>query len=134
MKALVVLLFVFFNLNIFGQNLIGYTEKDIRQYMKDKQKNMIFQNFTNNSTFKYLKYVDTDESQTLLLFLTEDSVCKSIRLICDKSLKPQKIKEFDALYKKDRDNIWTETMNGEKCIIELKDEDWTVSVTIRPNE
>jgi hypothetical protein len=134
LKIPVVLFLVFFNMNISGQNLIGFHVKEIRQFMMDKQKNMIFQNFTNNNTFKYLKYVDSDESQTLLYFLTADSVCKSIRLICDKNLKSLKIKEFNAIYKNSGDNLWTETKNGKKYIIELKDEEWSVNITIRPNE
>lgn len=134
MKASIVLFLVISSMNISGQNLIGYNERDIRQYMKDKQKTMSFQNFTNNSTFKYLKYTDNADTQTLLFFLTEDSICKSIRLVCDKSLKALKTKEYDALYKKSGDNVWTDTKNGEKYIIELKDEDWSISITIRLNE
>jgi hypothetical protein len=125
-------LIVFSNLSVSGQNLIGYREKEIRQYMRDKEKNMDFQKFTNNSTFKYLKYVDKDESQTLLFFLTGDSVCKSIRLVCDKSLKNQKTKEFDNIYKKDGEDVWTEIKEGKKYIIELKDDDYSLSITFRP--
>jgi hypothetical protein len=132
-KALTVIL-TLFNLSLSGQNLIGYNEKEIRQYMRDKQKNMDYQNFTNNSTFKYLKYVDRDDSQTLLFFLTADSVCKSIRLICDKSLKTQKTREFDNIYKKGGENVWTEIKEGKKYIIELKDEDFSVSITFRSSE
>lgn len=131
--ALTVIL-TLFNLSLSGQNLIGYNEKEIRQYMRDKQKNMDYQNFTNNSTFKYLKYVDRDDSQTLLFFLTADSVCKSIRLICDKSLKTQKTREFDNIYKKGGDNVWTEIKEGKKYIIELKDEDFSLSITFRSGE
>jgi hypothetical protein len=130
LKISVVLLLAVLTLKISGQNLIGYNEKAIKQFMKDNQKNMIFQTFINNSTFKYLKYADNAESQTLLFFLTADSVCKSIRLVCDKSLKAQKIKEFDTMYKKTGDNTWTDTKNGKNYIIELKDEDYSFSVTI----
>jgi hypothetical protein len=132
-KALSVI-FVFFNLSLSGQNLIGYNDKEIRQYMRDNQKNMDFQKFTNNSTFKYLKYVDRDDSQTLLFFLTADSVCKSIRLICDKSLKNLKTKEFDNIYKKGGENVWTEIKDGKRYIIELKDEDFSLSITFRSSE
>ena len=133
-KLFIVLLFVLSNLSISGQNLIGYHENEIRQYMKDNQKNMNFQKFTNNSTFKYLKYVDNEESQTLLLFLTADSICKSIRLICDKNLKTQKTKELDDIYKKGGENVWTDTRNGKNYLIDLKDEDFSFSITIRPKE
>jgi hypothetical protein len=102
--------------------------------MKEKQKNMIFQNFTNNSTFKYLKYSDNEDSQTLLFFLTADSVCKSVRLVCDKSLKAEKLKEFDTLYKKIGDNVWTEIKDGKKYTIELREEDWSINITIQLSE
>jgi hypothetical protein len=134
MKALIVLFLLSAGFSISAQNLIGYHEKEIRQYMKDKQKEMIFQNFTNNSTFKYLKYADKDETRTLLFFLSADSVCKSERFVCDKSLETQMKKEFDSIYTKSGDNVWTETKNEKKYIIELKDEEWSFNITIRLNE
>jgi hypothetical protein len=98
-KVSLVILFLI-SVNLKGQNLIGSGEKEIRQYMSENQKSMTFQSFTNNNTFKYLKYTDNDETQTLLFFLNEQLVCKSVRLVCDKGLKPEKIKEFNMLYKK----------------------------------
>ena len=117
-----------------GQNLIGYSEKDLRQYMVDNQKQMVYQSFINNTTFKYLKYSNKDETITLLFFLNEQSVCKSVRLICDKSLETEKIKEFNSLYKKTGDNQWIETKNRKKYLIELKEEQWSFNVTIKLNE
>lgn len=102
--------------------------------MKDNNQNMTFRSFTNNSTFKYLKYGNRDDSETLLFFLAADSVCRSVRLICDKSLKAEKLKELDSSYKKNGENIWTETKNANKYIIELKDEDYTFIITIKPNK
>jgi hypothetical protein len=128
-----VILFLF-GANIFGQNLIGYKESEIRKYMAENQKDMTFQNFTNNSTFKYLKYVDSDETQTLLFFLTEQSICKSIRLVCDKNLKTEKIREYNALYKKTGENQWSETKSGKMYLIELKEEEWSINVTIKLHE
>jgi hypothetical protein len=136
MKTIIVssILLLSISINVNAQNLIGYSENDIRQYMAENQKDMSFQNFINNSTFKYLKYADKDESQTLLFFLNEQSVCKSMRLVCDKSLKAEKIKEYDSHYKKTGDNQWTETKNGKSYLIEMKDEDWSFNVTIKLNE
>jgi hypothetical protein len=117
-----------------AQNLIGYNEADIRKYMAENKKDMSFQNFVNNSTFKYLKYCDNTENQTLLIFLTEKLICKSVRLICDKNLKAQKIKEYDGLYKKKGNGQWTETKNGKNYLIEMKEEDYTFNITIKLNE
>jgi hypothetical protein len=130
--SLVFLFLVIINLN--GQNLIGSDETEIRQYMLEKQKGFAFQNFINNSTFKYLKYSDSNETETLLFFLNDQLICKSVRLVCDKSLKPEKIKEFNSLYKKEGNNNWTETKNGRSYLIELRDEEWSFNVTITLNE
>ena len=45
-----------------------------------------------NNLFSYLKYSDNYDRQTILFFLTPDSVCKSIRVICDSTMKTEKIK------------------------------------------
>ena len=132
-KVSSVILF-FISINLSAQNLIGYSEKEIRQYMTENQKSMTFQNFINNSTFKYLKYSDKDETQTLLFFLNEQSFCKSERLVCDKSLKAGKIKEYNSRYKKIADNQWVETKNGKSYLIDMKEEEWSFNVTIKLNE
>jgi len=134
LKAAAVLFLFVLTAKISGQNLVGYHEKNIRQYMKENQKNLIYQSFTNNNTFKYLKYVNREESQTLLFFLTADSVCKTVRLICDKSLRSEKLKELDSTYKKSGENTWSDTKNNRKYLIELKEEDYTFNITIRVNE
>ncbi len=130
--SIILLCLISFRLN--GQNLIGYSEPEIRKYMAENKKDMVLQNFVNNNTFKYLKYTDNYETETLLFFLTEKLVCKSVRRICDKSLKPQIIKEYDKLFSKTGETEWTETKNGNKFLIELKEEDYTFNVTIKLNE
>jgi hypothetical protein len=134
MKAFILIFLSGICLNIHGQNLIGYHVKDIRLYMKEKEKNMAFRGFTYNSTFKYLKFENEDESQTLLFFLTADSICKSVRLVCDKSLKAAKIKELDSKYKKEGENNWSDVKNDKKYFIELKEEDWSFNVTFKLND
>ena len=61
-------------------------------------------------------------------------MCKTVRLVCDKSLKEEKIKEYDSLYKKTGDNRWIETKNGKNYLIEIKEEEWSFNVTIKLGE
>jgi hypothetical protein len=133
-KPAAVLFFILLGLNINAQNLIGYTAKDIRSYMMANRKDMSYDNMVYNNTFKYLRYIDRNENQTLMFFLTTDSVCKSIRLVCDMNLKPAKVKELDSMYKKSGENKWTDDKNGKKYLIELREEEWSFSITISPNE
>jgi len=69
-----------------------------------------------------------------LFFLNEQSICKSVRFVCDKSLKTEKTKELDSKYTKIGENQWVETKNGKKYLIEMKEEDWSFNVTIKLNE
>lgn len=114
-----------------GQNLIGYRYAEIRNYMKENFKDMIY-NKVNNSKFTYLKYSDSLDSQTLLFFLDKDSVCRSIRLICDEGTKSQKVKEYNSIYKRRGENRWLDSRQGINYLIELKDEDWASVITMLP--
>jgi len=112
-----------------GQNLIGYKDFEIREFMKENKGEMNFNKVTNDS-FNYLKYTDNSDSQTILFFLNKDAICNSIRIICDQGEKSNKIKEYNATYKKNGDNKWIDRRNGKDFLIEIKDEKWSSVITI----
>jgi hypothetical protein len=130
------ILFAFLLLNSVGaysQNLIDYNEKYIIKYMKENQPEFNINNVINNK-FSYLKYSDNSDNQTLLFFLDENSVCKNIRIICNFSLKNEKINELNSSYKSIGTNKWSDKREGKKYLIEMKDEDWSVIITIEPEK
>ena len=116
-----------------GQNLVGFNSKEIQKYMMENRLEMSVEKVTNNR-FKYLKYSNNTESQTLLFFFTNDSICKSVRLICDLGAKAEKVKEFDSIYKKSGENKWSENRNGKDYRIEIKDEKWSCVITIEADK
>jgi hypothetical protein len=101
--------------------------------MKENKSDMNI-NKVNNYSFNYLKYTDNSDSQTLLFFLTTDSICRSIRIICDTVVKTEKIKEYNSLYKKKGENIWVDTRQGKDYLIEMRDEQWCSVITIEPSK
>ncbi len=117
----------------YGQNLIGYSGREIQNYMKENRRDMNYEKVSNNR-FKYLKYYDSADSQTLLFFFNNDSICKSVRLICDLSVKSEKVKEFNSIYRKVDDNKWIDNRNGKDFIIEVRDEKWSSTITIEPDK
>lgn len=117
----------------YGQNLIGYNDKEIKKYMKENRGEMNFDNVTNKK-FKYLKYSDRSDSQTLLFFLNPDSVCKSVRMICDVSIKEEKVKEFNFIYKKSGENRWIDKRDGNDYLVEIRDEKWYCIITLEPGK
>jgi hypothetical protein len=116
----------------FGQNLIGYSGREIRNYMKEQRIEMNFNTVINNK-FKYLKYSDNSDSQTLLFFLNPDSVCQSVRLVCDRRVKEDKVKEFNSIYKKSGENRWVDNRDGKEYLIQIKEEEWSCIITIEPD-
>jgi hypothetical protein len=119
--------------SLISQNLVGYGYDQIRLYMKENQKEMNL-NPVVNSKFRYLKYTDDMDSKTLLLFLDQDSVCVSERLVCDLSLKAEKVKELNALYEKNGDNKWISRRGGKTFDILMKSEEWSCIITIEPGK
>lgn len=99
----------------------------------ENRKDMHF-NSVKNSMFSYLKYSNNSDSQTILFFMTPDSVCKSVKVICDSMLKPEKIRELDAKYKRIGDYRWTDLRDGKNYLVKFKEEEWTCSITIEPDK
>jgi hypothetical protein len=116
-----------------GQNLIGYKGNDILKYMKKNHKEMNLNNVVNNK-FSYLKYSDNSESQTILFFLNSDSLCRSERIVCDRTLKSLKLKELDSRYLKYGDNKWIDKHDGKIYKIELSEGEWSCVISIESDK
>jgi len=116
-----------------GQNLVGYNGKEIQKYIKENRSDLNSEKVTNNR-FKYLKYSDSSDSQTFLFFLNPDSVCKSVRIICDVHKKADKVKEFDSIYKKSGENRWIDMREGKDYLVKIRDEKWSCIITIEPDK
>ena len=124
---------LFITICSFGQNLIGYSYNNIKKYMRENCQDMNSEKVTNN-TYNYLKYIDSGGSQTLLFFLNNDSICTATRSVCDYSIKSEKVKEFDTIYKKSDTNKWIDKRNGKDYLVEIKDEKWSFIILIEPSK
>ena len=120
---------IFTIVGAYSQNLIGYNDVEIKEYMKENHMDMNPHNVTNNS-FKYLKYSDNYENQTLLFFLDPNLICQSVRLICESRFKEEKVKEFNSIYKISGKNRWIDNRDGKDYIIEISDEKWFCVINI----
>ena len=87
-----------------------------------------------NSAYNYLKYSDSGGSETLLFFLNRDSICTSIRSVCDFGIKGEKVKEFDATFKKIDTNKWIDKRDGKDYLVEIRDEKWSFIILIEPSK
>ena len=134
MKIIIISFFVvFLNTALYSQKFIGFSEKDIKKQMDTDRPGFNIQN-DNNLYFKYLKYVNNENTETILFFLSDKLLCTEIRIICDLSMKSQMLKELDSTYTKQNDNTWIENKNRNNYLIELNDEEWFFSINIKLEE
>lgn len=112
-----------------GQNLIGYKAMDIQKYMKTNHTEMHY-NSVVNSKFSYLKFSDNLETQTVIFFLNKDSICRSVRIICDLNMKTTKVNELNSKYSKTGQNKWVDKHGGKKYNIDLEEGNWSCIISI----
>ena len=76
-----------------------------------------------NHTYNYLKYIDKLSEQTLLIFLSDQNICTSTKLICDYSELNNiklKLKQYRPVGK----DKWTYKKDGKEYIVRLNREEW----------
>lgn len=115
------------------QDLIGYKSNEIRDYMSENHKDMVSDRVV-NTNYKYLKYSDSSDSETIMFFLDPDSVCKSISITCDRMVRNEKIREFNSRFLTDGQNKWIDTLARERCRIEMNDNKWSSNFIIKPEK
>jgi len=134
MKNITLTVIIFITcISCYGQNLIGYKGKEIEEYMKENRQDMNSANVVNEK-FSYLKYSDNEDTQTLLFYLDQDSVCNGVKMICDLSVRAAKVKEFNSIYKPNGENSWIDTHDDKAYQVVIKDEKWSCVITIEPNK
>jgi len=112
-----------------GQNLIGYNASGIMNYMAEHRRDLHSVR-VKNDLFRYLKYTDSSDNQTIFFFLSADSVCRNIRMILDQSLKNSKIKELNSSYARINESKWLDYRDGKEYLVEMFDEQWSLVITI----
>ena len=116
-----------------SQNLIGFKTDYISKYMTCNMREMTMEKVNNNS-FRYLKYTDKNDTQTMLFFLNPDSVCNNIRIVCNNSIRDAKIKELDSSFSKSGNSSWIDRRSGKNHNIRLVDDEWSFSINIEPEK
>ncbi len=115
-----------------AQNLIGRKAEEIKKYMAAGQKDFFVDETTVNKVYKYLKYVDAEETRTILYFLSDDSVCVWYKVIYDNDLLPSVTAALDSACRKVADTLWIEETGGHAYEKELDRQQWFFSVVTRP--
>jgi hypothetical protein len=114
-----------------GQTFIGLSQDEIGIQMKSIHPEFKLDKGAVNHTFRYLKYVDKITEQTILFFLSEDSLCTYVRWISDYANLNDVIGMLNNKYKKVDTNSWTYTEKGQAYTVNLVEEEWYFTVSYR---
>jgi hypothetical protein len=123
-RLLFILLFFHFCVTSFTQNYIGLTKDEIIKTMNEKNPGFDLDEGVVNNTYKYLKYVDKNNEETWLFFLSDDNICTRTKLMSDYSNLKTRKDELDKEYKPAGEKKWIFISKGMTFIVELKKEDW----------
>jgi hypothetical protein len=126
-KVFVGITLLIIGLTLSAQHLIGMNKDQLIKEMGKLYPDFVQDNSSVNNTYKYLKYIDRTNEQTLLVFLTDADVCKSTKLISDYT-NLLDVKNNLAKYKPAGKDKWTYTLNGGTYMVTLTREKWFFSV------
>jgi hypothetical protein len=87
-----------------------------------------------NTAYKYLKYVDNNNEETWLFFLSVENICTHMKLMSDYSNLEIRKNELDKVYKPAGENKWIFVNKGIAYVVELKKEEWFFTITTKKKD
>ena len=123
-----------FWVNSFTQNFIGSSKDEIVKMMNEKNPGFSLDDGVVNNTYKYLKYVDKENEETWLFFLSDENICTHSKLMSDFSNLQTRKDELNKEYKPAGENKWIFINKGTTYIVELKKEEWFFTITIKKKD
>lgn len=117
----------------FSQNFIGMDPERIAVMLKSEYPQFKLDKNAVNHSYRYLKYVDKISEQTILFFLSDNNRCTYIRWMSDYSNLNDMIGSLNRKYKKSGENSWTYADKSGNYSVQLEEEEWYFTVSIRKN-
>ena len=116
-----------------SQHFIGMQKEQLIMEMKTVYPDFVIDSSSVNHTYKYLKYIDKFNEQTLLVFLSDYDICTATKLMSDYSNLTLVKKELSNKYKATGKDQWIYTVKGVEYLVKLKRDDWFFSVITSKN-
>ena len=132
-KLLVIFLFSILTSYMYGQNIIGYSSGEVKEYFSINNPELAIDTNFNNPDFKYLKFVDSKSNMvTILVFLGKREKCSAVRAIYDLSLEEEVLTSLNKKYKSIGNNHWTDRSKNGGTRISYSKGEWFITVDYMP--
>lgn len=136
-KSLFVIITLCIASSVQSQNVLGFSEDEVKSYFNSNYPDLVLQTNTKNNTYRYLKYSDFNTNLiTALIFIDKEGLCSSVRFIYDLSMEKDIIEELNNKFKKtEEENRWIDSDSGKKkAHIFYKKEDWFITVNYKEEQ
>ncbi len=123
------LLMLFFVSRAQAQNYIGL-DKD-RSVSLARKSGFYPDHMTTSQSFNYLKFVNSSDTKTLIVFFSEENISTHIRMVCDYSEYDFVIANNDQAYRKKGKNRWEYTDGNTHYEVTLEEKEWYFVMSIK---
>jgi len=127
-KVILVVLVITLVIPAKSQHFVGKSKVQVEKEMKTLLPEFVIDNSSVNRTYKYLKYINKITEQTMLIFLSENDICTSTKVVSDYSNLLQVKKDLNNSYKSTGKDTWKYSIDGVKYVVKLKREEWYFTV------
>ena len=123
------LFFLFFVSESGAQHFIGLDKNETRQLAK--KSGYYPDNITTSQVFNYLKFVNSSDTKTLIVFFSDEDISTSFKIVCDYSEYDFITKEYNKIYKKTGKNHWEYKKGNDTFEVFLDEQDWYFVLRIK---
>ncbi len=109
-------------------NYIGKSKEEIIKKMNEDNPAFVLDDGMVNETYKYLKFFDKNNEETMLFFLSDNDICTYTKLLSDYANINARTDELNKNYKNAGELKWVFVDRGEVYFVELKKEKWYFTV------
>jgi hypothetical protein len=134
MIRLLFLIWISISFQVEAQQLVGMSKTQLTNEMENLWPGFIIETPYLNEAYKCLKYVDQENGQTLLVFLSGNDTCTSTKLMSDYANLPSVKERLDKEYQTLGEDRWKFSSNGATYLVILKREEWFFSVITLKSE
>lgn len=108
--------------NINAQHFIGLDKEETR--ILARKVGFFADDMAKSQKFNYLKFVNSADTKTFIVFFSDKDISLHTRTVCDYSEYNYVIRNFNEEYKKKRKNKWEYKVKKEIFKVTLEEEEW----------
>jgi len=89
-----------------AQSLIGLTKDEVRNVIKKEHRDLLKDNSIVIQEYNYLKFVKRNGDATLIVYFSDDDICKTSKFVYDYAVLDEVVKNLNRQHEKVEDYIW----------------------------